>query len=63
MASYQEIETRLSAIEEKVMFIMRNIRMRVAAEVGILDAQGKPQIQHIDGSIDDFYRHTRQEAK
>lgn len=63
MSSYQQIETQLTVIEEKLRFIMKNLRMRVAIDTGLLDDKGKPHIQLIDGSIEDFYRQAQQEVR
>lgn len=56
MSSYQEIETRLNVVEDKLEFIMTSMKMRGAQPTGLLDQAGNPSFRVIEGTMLDFYR-------
>ena len=57
MASYQDIDTRLKVVEDKIDFIMNNLRMQAQiVNNSVLDAHGKPTVRVESGSLLDWYR-------
>lgn len=56
MASYQDIDTRLQVVEDKLDFIMRSFRMKVASPNGLLNADGSPSYSTFEGDLLEIYR-------
>lgn len=42
MASYQDLETKLIGLEERVKFLMNTMRGKVITPTGVLGADGRP---------------------
>jgi len=61
MASTQELDTRVSVIEDKLDFIMKNMQGRVVVPSGVVDASGKelPPKTHAMNMLD-MYRFSKQ---
>lgn len=56
MASYQDLDSRLRALEDKLAFVMQNMRMRAAITSGVLDRDGRPIIQNtFEGTLLELY--------
>ena len=55
MASYQEIETRLSVLEDQVKFVMNNMRGTLAVPTGLVNEQGQPTVRVKQMSLYDLY--------
>ena len=60
MASYQDIETRLRVVEDKLQFVMTALRMRGAIQGGLVGPDGQPQI--VDRNLLEWYRLVKQEV-
>lgn len=60
MASYQNIDTRLRVIEDMLLFVMSNMRMKAAISSGLTGPDGLPvPSRQFEGSLLDLYRATR----
>lgn len=56
MASYQDLDSRLHSIEDKLAFVMQNMRMKAAITSGVVDSNGRPVIQNVfEGSLLELY--------
>lgn len=61
MASYQDIETRLVAAEDLLLFIAKAMRMRASVPNGLLNPDGTPSYAVQDGSMLDWFRMSQQD--
>lgn len=56
MASVQDLDSRLRSIEDKLSFVMNNMRMKAAITSGVVDSAGRPVIQNVfEGSLLELY--------
>lgn len=55
MASYQDLESRVRSIEDKLGFVMRTFRMKAMVGNGLLNADGSPQGRTFDASLEELY--------
>lgn len=56
MASYQDLDSRLRSVEDKLQFVMQNMRMKAAITSGVIDSTGRPVIQNVfEGSLLELY--------
>lgn len=62
MSSYQDIESRLKTVEDKLFFIMTAMRMKGMVTNGLLDANGQPSGQVLDQSLLEWYRLVKQQS-
>lgn len=62
MPSYQDIETRLNVVEDKLHFIMTAMRMKGMISSGLVGPDGQPTGQVVDHSLLEWYRLVKQQA-
>lgn len=55
MASYQDIESRLRSVEDRLTFVMRTFRMKAMIGTGIVNADGTPRGRMFDASLEELY--------
>lgn len=61
MASYQQIDTRLRVLEDMLLFLMTQMRMRAVQTSGIAGPDGRPLPgTEFEGSLLEIYRMSRQ---
>ena len=49
------LESRLTAVEVKLSWLMSRMRMRAVTNTGLLDAKGQPEMRVIEGNLHDHY--------
>jgi hypothetical protein len=61
MASYQDLDSRVRSIEDKLSFVMQNMKMKAAVTSGVLDQTGRPVIENVfNGTLLELYHLSRQ---
>jgi hypothetical protein len=56
VASYQDIDVRLKRLEALVNFMASTIQMKAKVQSGLVDADGQPVTNIINGSMWDLFR-------
>jgi hypothetical protein len=60
--SYQDMETRLTQIEDKLHFVMTALRMKGIIGNGLVGPDGQPTGKVIDQTLLDWYRLVKQQV-
>lgn len=61
MASYQDIDTRLRVIEDKVEFVLKTARIKFGVTSGLVGPDGQPAPMKVhQGSLLEAYQLSRQ---
>ena len=60
MPSYQDLETRLRVVEDRLNFVMSSLRMKAASPNGLLNADGSPSYSVFEGSLLELYHMSNQ---
>lgn len=55
MASYQDLETQLNVLSDKLHFIMSIMRMSAAVPTGLLDQNGQQSFRKQEGTMLEWY--------
>jgi len=55
MPSYQDIETRLVSVEERLAFLMRTMKGRVLTPTGLLGVDGRPTATAKEVTLEDVF--------
>lgn len=58
--SYQDIETRLNVVEDKLHFIMTALKMRGIVSNGLVGPDGRPAGQPVEQTLLEWYRLVKQ---
>ena len=59
MSSYQDIETRLQVVEDKLAFIMLSMRQQTVERLPTLDASGQPMVRVTQKTFLELYLEAR----